>query len=91
MTVFNWGESPIGKWTLIVESRTRTDREPNLGSMTYFALKFFGTTKGERIQLRNFGSANTKRAYKPSSDEIKSIYNEEKRQAKNLHIEKRKN
>lgn len=43
MTVFNWGESPLGVWKLVVETRTRlTARRPNEGTIDHFSLVLFG-------------------------------------------------
>lgn len=39
MTVYNWGESPVGEWQLIIESRS-TNGKDNKGALEHFSLTF---------------------------------------------------
>lgn len=84
MTVFNWGESPIGKWKLIVEPRPRHDKiKANEGKLDQFDLRFFGYKSQSRINKR---SARKSRAFIPSSEIIEKIYNSELRLSRQTRI-----
>lgn len=45
MTRFNWGESPLGTWTL----RIRDELEGDVGSLVSWNLKFYGPCNAEEI------------------------------------------
>ena len=89
MTVFNWGESPIGKWTLLIESKSSNSIIENYGSIDYFALKLFGTGKSENEYERMFNEKERKSAFLPSLDVLKNIYEEEKYLSHNPRIVKK--
>jgi subtilisin-like proprotein convertase family protein len=101
MTVFNWGESPIGKWTLIIESKSRNEEQPNSGRIEYFSLKLFGTTIiSNKNSDSNFKSTDDKvvsryldrsdSAFIPTFSELKNIYTEEKKLSRQTRIIERK-
>lgn len=83
MTVFNWGESPIGKWILIVETRSRFTKIPNYGQINFLALRLFGTTRS--LQERDLDETPSE-AYAPSVEDIKIIYQTETELARNVRI-----
>ena len=91
MTVFNWGESPIGKWTLVIESKSSSSIVENYGSIDYFALKLFGTVKdsNENEYERMLNEKKIKTASLPTLEELKNIYNEEKYLSHNSRILKK--
>jgi subtilisin-like proprotein convertase family protein len=91
MTVFNWGESPIGKWTLVIESKSSNSIIENYGSIDYFALKLFGTVKNssDTEYERMLEEKKIKTAFLPSLNDLKSIYDEEKYLSHNPRILKK--
>lgn len=84
MTVFNWGESPIGKWKLIIEPRSRLDGKVNEGKLEHFSFKFYGFKKLN--QSRNKRLAHKTRAFIPSNEIIEKIYNSELRLSRQTRI-----
>jgi subtilisin-like proprotein convertase family protein len=75
MTVFNWGESPIGKWKLKIETRPRRDKsKENVGHLDHFSVNFFGFKNTQRINKR---FTEKTRAFIPSNDIIEKIYKTE--------------
>ncbi len=91
MTVFNWGEPPIGKWTLVIESKSSNSIIENYGSIDYFALKLFGTVKNssDNEYERMLEEKKIKTAFLPSLNDLKSIYDEEKYLSHNPRILKK--
>ena len=77
MTLFNWGELPVGKWKLIIESKSKEDQTPNTGHIEHFSLIFYGTKSvGSKNLNKRYFDRNS-RAFVPSSDDIKRIYDAE--------------
>jgi subtilisin-like proprotein convertase family protein len=81
MTVHHWGESPIGRWTLRIESRLPTNEnivlsaiKHDVGELKYFGLRLFGSY---RIDDNNANQASTGTAFAPTADEIETIYRKE--------------
>jgi hypothetical protein len=88
MTIFNWGESPFGKWTLIIESKSRNQEMPSTGNIQYFALRLFGTTKSpnKKHVPRYVDVSSPPSSLFPTYDELKGIYVEEKRLSRETSI-----
>ncbi len=83
MSVHKWGESPIGRWTLRIESRTpqtreskRTAIENDSGKLNYFGLHLYGsyTSKNEKS---NFQKRQELNAFTPTQQELEWIYKRE--------------
>jgi subtilisin-like proprotein convertase family protein len=83
MSVHKWGESPIGRWTLRIETRTpqtqdskRTAFKYDSGELIYFGLRLFGsyTSNNDKINLQKRQELN---AFVPSQKEIEWIYKRE--------------
>lgn len=83
MSVHKWGENPIGRWTLRIETRTPQKRESKRtalknvdGELSYFGLRLYGSytsnDKSSKIQKRQESNA-----FVPSKREIEWIYNRE--------------
>ncbi len=89
MTIFNWGESPIGKWKLIIETRARRDKTlENEGSLNSFSLKFFGYKKvvsNEHREQQKKRELNL-RAFVPSNEILEKIYNSELKLSRQTRI-----
>lgn len=86
MTVFNWGESPLGKWKLVVETRPRRDKsKSNKGKLDQFGLTLFGY-KSRLPSRLNKRLAHKSRAFIPSSEVIEKIYNSELRLSRQTRI-----
>jgi subtilisin-like proprotein convertase family protein len=93
MTLFNWGESPRGKWRLIIQSRRKNENTINNGRLEYFSLKFYGIKNGsaaventenrkEQLEDDNDEARLKKRfssskAFMASHDEVAKIYKRE--------------
>ena len=86
MTVFNWGESPVGKWRLIAETKNPNndddhaifEDEASDGSIDSFSLNFFGF-KGAGAKVKaNKRSHGPIRSFVPSEEHVKKIYNFER-------------
>jgi len=67
MSAHKWGESPIGRWTLRVESRTPKTRdsqrsaiENEPGELTYFGLRLFGTYSSNTDKKKHSKTARIK-------------------------------
>jgi proprotein convertase P-domain-containing protein len=83
MSVHKWGETPIGRWTLRVETRTpktreseRTAMKNDPGELIYFGLRLYGsyTSNNEKSSLQKRQESN---AFVPTEEEIKWIYKRE--------------
>jgi hypothetical protein len=92
MTIFNWGESPTGKWTLIIQSISRNPESPSRGKIQYFGLRLFGTTKNiatghdsDKLVSR-FIDSPPSASFIPSYDQVKTIYVEEKKLSRETRI-----
>lgn len=88
MSLFNWGESPIGVWTLVIESKSSMPIIRNRGQINYFALKLFGTTKSNnQISVQRFvPNDNEQTSFSPTYEDIKNKYNEEKHNSRHTRI-----
>ena len=86
MSVHHWGESPIGRWILRMETRQPQNIESQIsisdfvetGELNYFGLRIYGTNNHDD---KNYVDELTKRekrfAFIPTPDEIESIYKRE--------------
>ncbi len=79
MTNHKWGESPIGRWTLRVQTRnpqtsdSKKSAMDNSGELTHFGLRLFGSNKpGDGKQKRHDATA-----FVPSARELELIYKRE--------------
>jgi len=77
MTVFNWGESPVGKWRLITETLKHSDKTVYTGEIERFELNFFGFTIPSDNVKSIKRSQSLTRAFIPSENRIKRIYESE--------------
>jgi subtilisin-like proprotein convertase family protein len=84
MTVFNWGESPVGKWKLIIESRTKENSMRNSGKIEYFSLVFYGT-RNTNVEVKK-RYADQIKAYVPTPEHVKRIYNVELKLSRQTRI-----
>lgn len=83
MSVHKWGENPIGRWTLRIETREPQNRDGRKsalrnpdGVVNHFGLRLFGTYGSEKSnQTMDKREATT--AFVPSASELKWIYNRE--------------
>jgi subtilisin-like proprotein convertase family protein len=93
MTVFNWGESPNGRWKLLVETKSKDIDEPNKGEINYFSLVFYGHKKqnSEENKSKRFADTNqANKAFLASSDQIRKIYDAELKLSRETRITKNK-
>ena len=75
MTTWNWGESPTGKWRLIIETRARRDKsKKNDGRLDHFSMTFFGFKNLQRVNKR---FAEKSRAFIPTNEIVEKIYKKE--------------
>ncbi len=93
MTLFNWGESPRGKWKLMIE----TKNDENYGQIDHFSLIFFGSksnkdskSKQEERSKRS-DELKLKKAFVPSESLIKKIYYDELDLSRKAKIETKQN
>ncbi len=83
MSVHKWGESPIGRWTLRIETRTPQNRESkksainnDVGELSYFGLRLYGTyTSNDKQNKMN--KRQDSNAFIPTQNEIEWIYKRE--------------
>ena len=83
MTVHKWGESPVGRWILRVETRTpqtresrRTAVENEAGELSYFGLRLFGSYAGNN-GTGQYQKRQETNSFVPSEREIEWIYKRE--------------
>jgi hypothetical protein len=83
MSVHKWGESPIGRWTLRVETRQpqnresrRSAKENDSGVLSYFGLHLYGSheTNADKTSINKRHESN---AFVPSPAELEWIYRRE--------------
>ncbi|CAF0806074.1 unnamed protein product [Didymodactylos carnosus] len=79
LTAHKWGESPIGRWVLLIETRRSThwtdDQDVDGGALTYFGLKMYGSTTPDSKLDRSKRSGTD--GFRPSDTEIEWIYKRE--------------
>ncbi|CAF0789709.1 unnamed protein product [Adineta steineri] len=83
MSVHKWGESPIGRWTLRVETRTPQNHDAeksatrnDAGELNYFGLRLFGSYISDDSK-NNMQKRKASEAFVPSSNELEWIYKRE--------------
>ena len=85
MTVFNWGEAASGTWKLMIE--TADNQESLNGSITHFSINFYGFKVPKESKLtKRFDEL--KRAFVPSQEHLRRIYDSElklSRESKIVH------
>ena len=96
MSVFNWGESPVGVWKLRIQTRTKPGQPSNSGRIGHFSLTLFGTqtTPTTANGHKRFASAsghaqqqqNFKRAYVPDFEDLKDIYDNELKSSRQVRL-----
>lgn len=83
MSVHKWGENPLGRWTLRIETRNpqtresrRTAQENDAGQLIYFGLRLFGsyTSNNGTNQYQKRQESNS---FVPNEREIEWIYKRE--------------
>ncbi|CAF3652985.1 unnamed protein product [Rotaria sordida] len=83
MSAHKWGESPIGRWTLRIETRTpqndgsmKSAMEDGTGELSYFGLRLYGTysTNDEKNNIQKRQESN---AFLPTQSELEWIYKRE--------------
>jgi subtilisin-like proprotein convertase family protein len=84
MSVHKWGESPIGRWTLRIETRTPQNRESersaitnDLGELSYFGLRLYGSYSSNNEQKTNIQKRQESNAFIPTEEELEWIYKRE--------------
>ena len=92
MTLYNWGESPLGEWTLEVKaaaSKNATAAKGN-GTLDHFAITFYGFKKNETTprERRHVAASSAKqtRAFVPSKEEVAEIYETEMKLSRTTRI-----
>lgn len=83
MSVHKWGESPIGRWTLRIETRTPQNDLSKLSSMTgdtgelvYFGLRLYGSYSSNEDK-NNIQKRHESNAFIPTQQELEWIYKRE--------------
>lgn len=78
MSAHHWGESPIGQWTLRIETRRPQTRESSksaqeepTGVLKHFGLLLYGSFAKEETTARPRSNAF---AFTPNEDELRTIY-----------------
>jgi subtilisin-like proprotein convertase family protein len=83
MSVHKWGESPIGRWTLRIETRVPQNRESkksainrDSGELSYFGLRLYGsyTSNDNKHENQKRQASN---AFIPTEQELEWIYKRE--------------
>ena len=83
MSVHKWGESPLGRWTLRIETREPQNRESKLsaqesgqGELSYFGLRLFGSNPPENHKI-SVQKRDENNAFVPTLKELQWIYERE--------------
>lgn len=83
MTVFNWGENPLNKWRLIIETLEDTENSKKIGSLDSFELILYGF----KMQVgENNGEKKNQVAYIPEEEHIKKIFDSEYKKSREPEI-----
>lgn len=86
LTVHNWGENPVGKWTLeLTDVGGGSKREASRGQLLEWSLILWGTLeKEERGQLKSSSAENE--AHPAAQSEVSLVMDEEEDSSNNLMI-----
>lgn len=83
MSVHKWGEAPLGRWTLRIETREPENREgrksalkSDPGELTHFGLRLYGSYASEQ-QKHAVHKRQESMAFVPSAGELEWIYRRE--------------
>jgi hypothetical protein len=83
MSVHKWGESPIGRWTLRIETREPENRDSKKsaaksdpGEFAYFGLRLYGSYSSEKDKT-TVQKRQESHAFVPSTRELEWIYQRE--------------
>ena len=84
MTVFNWGENPVGRWILeVTDSPPAQSGRVNSGLVKSVTLTLYGTASPSREKKTGYENM---RAYNPEDKRIKQILNQEQKDSKAVKI-----
>lgn len=83
MSAHKWGESPIGRWTLRIETREPQTRESrrsamanSIGELSYFGIRLYGSYTSNNVK-NSIQKRHQSNAFVPTSREIEWIYERE--------------
>ena len=83
MSVHKWGESPLGRWTLRIETREPQNREARKsaqdsepGALTHFGLRLYGSYSSNK-EKNGLHKRQESVAFVPSTRELEWIYRRE--------------
>ena len=83
MSVHKWGESPVGRWTLRIETRAPQNYESkksamngDFGEMTYFGLRLFGSYL-PNSEENDVPKRRESQTFIPTQHELEWIYKRE--------------
>ena len=85
MSVHNWGEDPIGRWTLRMKTRlpqtTKSIKSvlayERSSELSYFGLRIYGSNDPDKKDVSPGKKRGRNYAFVPSEDEIHSIFQRE--------------
>lgn len=83
MSVHKWGESPIGRWTLRVETRkphketsVKSHMLDDIGELMHFGLRLFGSYSSNDVK-NNIQKRQDSNAFVPTQRELEWLYERE--------------
>ncbi|CAF3367974.1 unnamed protein product [Rotaria sp. Silwood1] len=83
MSAHKWGESPIGRWTLRIETRTpqndgsmKSAIDDDTGELNYFGLRLYGSYSSND-EKNNIQKRQESNAFIPTHNELEWIYKRE--------------
>lgn len=83
MSVHKWGENPLGRWTLRIETRTpqtseskRSANRNQAGELTYFGLRLYGSYSSSENATK-YQKRQETNAFVPNERELEWIYKRE--------------
>ena len=90
MTLFNWGESPRGKWRLNIETKPSTQAS---GKIEHFSLVFYGSKQDDDKEYsaetdvgRRHSRSMEKKAFVPSEKDLNRMYAYEMKSSRETRI-----
>jgi subtilisin-like proprotein convertase family protein len=96
MSVHHWGESPIGRWTLRMETRepqqskSKKTATEDTGELSHFGLRLFGSNDPDKKNNLGREKRNENIAYVPTQNELQSVYKRELAMRESPHIMKKR-
>jgi hypothetical protein len=99
MSVHHWGEYPIGRWTLRMETRESHNKDSIKSAMTYkgpselsyFGLRIYGSNDPDKKNDVQREKRNRNLAFTPTENEIHSIYKRELAIRQSPHVIEKRN